>query len=177
MTPALYTPIPPTALYEVALDIEDTKTIADRHGIDHLVFETTLAQPQVHQRVMQLRGELKTNGAIFKAQAAAIAEEMLMEVYKKAVDPDASFAVKMELLKTATKLADLEPKANSIPVGPGFSVTINIPQVGDQPKRVIDIGGNVVDAASIVQAQDPLASLPSFLRKAGADADLTELPE
>lgn len=177
---ALYTPLPPTALYEVAMDIEDTQTIAERHGIDPFVFETTLAQPSVAQRVNQLRGELKSNGAIFRAQAAAVAEEMLKEVYKKAIDPEAGFAVKMDLLKYASKLADLEPKPNAqIQAGPGFSVTINIPQVGLQPKRVIDLGGNVVDASSIIPEEDPLAALPAFLRNRSAttNIDLTELPD
>lgn len=178
MTPDLYTPLPPTALYEVALDIEDVKTIAERHGIDHLVFETTLAQPQIRQRITQLKAELKSNGAIFRAQCAAVAEELLVEAYKKAVDPEAGFAVKMELLKYAAKLADLEPKQNqNIQAGPGFSVTINIPQVGTQPKRVIDIGGNVVDVNSVAKEEDPLSVLPDFLRQRGVTADLSELPE
>jgi hypothetical protein len=42
---------------------------------------------------------------------------------------------------------------------------------------VIDIGGNVVSEDSLTTAQDPLASLPSFLRKKTVTADLTELPE
>jgi hypothetical protein len=132
----------------------------------------------MQQRISQLRAELKSNGAIFRAQCAAVAEELLVETYKRAMDPESGFAVKMELLKYAAKLADLEPKPQQNTFqGTGFSITINIPQVGNTIDVTPETPKN--DLVS-VEIPTELPPLPVFLAKMRQNAHLLDdlaLPE
>lgn len=157
---SLYSPIPPLALYEIALDIQELDDIAFRHSLDLNQLKGLLENPSIKQRINALRAELQTNGAIFRAKCAVVAEDMLTEAYKKAADSDASFAVKMELLKIAAKLADLEPKPNqNLAAGAGFSITINIPQVGGAAAQSLTIEQPVEPPQSNI-----LPPIPDFLR-------------
>lgn len=63
---------------------------------------------------------------IFKAKSKAMALNLLDECYDVVTSHDAPapFSQKIEMLKTVAKFADLEPKADRIPIGVGFSIKV-----------------------------------------------------
>lgn len=81
-------------------------------------------------------------------RARHVVDDMISEVWIQGKDPSVGLGMKLEIIKTLTKIADLEPKANQlVQQGSGFSLVINLPAVGEQPGRTIEM--NKAETSSI----------------------------
>jgi len=132
--------VPAQLIAEAAVGIDSLEDICARYH--YTPEQTALLRNDrgFEVRVSRMAAELKKEGVTFRMRAAHAAEDVMAEVWLRAKDPEVGLALKIDALKTLAKLGDLEPKQNApqVAAGNGFSITINIPQVGEQPGRVIE---------------------------------------
>lgn len=134
-----YLNIDPNLIFEVATGLEDITEIAPRYGFKGPAIEALKVYEPFQLEVARVKAELYRTGKTFKMQAAIMAEEVLKRVFEDAVRSDATATMRLDALKTLSKLADLEPKTNvQASAGPGFSITINL-NGNNQPAEVINV--------------------------------------
>jgi hypothetical protein len=67
-------------------------------------------------------------------------------MYHLARDPDAPAAARVKIFENFVELADAKPKTNvNASMGSGFSITINIPQVGQQAPQTLVLEAETVE--------------------------------
>lgn len=160
--------LPPQCLHDVAAEIDELPTIASRWSIPLRRLKQLLESPSIKLQVEQKRAEMKASGVTFRMKAEVLAEDIMLEAYHAAKDPEASNAFKLEAAKWLTKIADREPKQNTMAPGTGFSLQINIPSTTP---------GGQAQTIDITAAPPPGAEKPVFqLSDAGAGS-LDEPPE
>ena len=128
----------PRFTLECAMGMEDISEIAPRYGYKQEdVVKLSQYQPFLIE-LERMKGELQRSGQNFKMKAALMSDMMMETVFRGAMQGNASLAVKIDALKTLTKLADLEPKnTQAQTAGAGFSITINL----GERKEVIEVKG------------------------------------
>jgi uncharacterized protein YutE (UPF0331/DUF86 family) len=121
---------PPLLPLDIAIGIDDTQTILDRHGIDDETWETLQNLPAFRQELVRVTKEVRETGVSFKRKAAYQAETYLEDLDHLMTNLDTPPTVKLDIFKTLAKLGELEPKdskegqgGNS---GPTFALQINI---------------------------------------------------
>lgn len=132
--------VPPQLIAEAAVGVDKLPEICARYGYTPEQAEQLRNDPGFKVRVSRMEAELKKEGVTFRMRAAHAAEDLVRDVWNKATSPEVGLALKIEALKTLAKLGDLEPKQNlnTQAAAAGFSITINLPQVGEQPGRTIE---------------------------------------
>ena len=115
-----------------------TAEIIASEGLTQTEYDEIAKNPQFQQYVDAYKTELKDSGFSFSAKSRVLAEDLLPSAYHMARDPDVPAAVRAKILENLVDWGDLKPKntANSS-AGPGFSITINIPTVGQTPAKTI----------------------------------------
>lgn len=128
----------PRFTLECAMGMEDISEIASRYGFTPEDVEKLKRYQPFLIELERMKGELQRSGQNFKMKAALMSDLMMEKVFQGAMQGNASLAVKIDALKTLTKLADLEPKgAQTQSAGAGFSITINL----GERKEVIEVKG------------------------------------
>ena len=78
------------------------------------------------KKVDHLRDEVREKGMTFRLKAKAQAEELLTTSWTLIHSPDVSATVKADLIKSTVKWGNLEPTKDTVEVGSGGGVTIQI---------------------------------------------------
>ena len=167
--------VPPQLIAEAAVGIDSLEDICARYHYSPEQTEQLRNDPGFKVRVSRMEQELKKEGVTFRMRAAYAAEDLMADVWRRAKDPSVGLGMKLDALKTLAKLGDLEPKQNLNPqaAAGGFSITINLPQVGEQPGRTIEMNR---DVNSIVDAE-PVPSLGMSVPMNSNLNSSLELPE
>jgi len=124
-------------------------------------------------RDYELREVLDTyrrDGSMVREKARVLVEDWLDRIYPRMTDDTIPTSALLEIGKTLIELGDLKPKkdvalANQ---GPGFSITINIPQ--SDGKAPITIEGTATPVEQD-EEDDFLAALPTHVTAPGFDLD------
>lgn len=102
----------------------------------------------------------------FKVKSKAMALNLLDECYDHVTNHDqpAPFAHKLDMLKTAARFGDLEPKQNVAPIGVGFSIRVvySGTERGDLPASGSVTIDQEVDILSSSQDRLPQYMTPSL---------------
>jgi hypothetical protein len=115
-----------------------TAEIIASEGLTQAEYDQIALNPQFQQYVEAYKGELKDTGFSFSAKSRVLAEDLLPSAYHMARDPDVPAAVRAKILENLVDWGDLKPKNSAnASAGPGFSITINIPNVGQTPAKTI----------------------------------------
>ncbi len=115
-----------------------TAEIIASEGLTQSEYDQIALNPQFQQYVEAYKGELKDTGFSFSAKSRVLAEDLLPSAYHMARDPDVPAAVRAKILENLVDWGDLKPKNSAgQAAGPGFSITINIPTVGQTPAQTI----------------------------------------
>lgn len=115
-----------------------TAEIIASEGLTQTEYDEIAKNPQFQQYVDAYKTELKDTGFSFSAKSRVLAEDLLPSAYHMARDPDVPAAVRAKILENLVDWGDLKPKNSSnVGAGPGFSITINIPNVGQTPAKTI----------------------------------------
>jgi ribosomal protein RSM22 (predicted rRNA methylase) len=115
-----------------------TAEIIASEGLTQTEYDEIAKNPQFQQYVEAYKAELKDSGFSFSAKSRVLAEDLLPSAYHMARDPDVPAAVRAKILENLVEWGDLKPKNTSnVGAGPGFSITINIPTVGQNPAKTI----------------------------------------
>jgi len=107
-------------------------------GVTQTEYDEIAKNPQFQRYVDSYSNDLRTNGFSFSAKAKVLAEDLLPTLYHMARDPDTPAAVRTKIAENFVEWADLKPKTNqNVPVGAGFSITINLPDTASQPSQTL----------------------------------------
>ena len=91
---------------------------------------------------------------------------------EKALDPTATIKNVLDTADFAYRLSGMAKKQEEKSGGPGFNLVINIPQIGGETARTIEIGSSsvtrVTDAA-VEETEALLASVPDYITSALAE--------
>ena len=164
--------IPPTMITEIALGVELGVDIAFRYGLDTQDFRDLEQQDWFRRKVENERAELKAAGLTFRKKMAMRAEELLDQVFQQAYASQ-DMALKLDIAKYLTKIADLEPKTNAPPnIGSGFNITINMGEpkapsyanatVRAYEQEIIEVEAESLPPAPIFLARIPFESLSAY---------------
>jgi hypothetical protein len=127
-------------LVEIAFGIEPPASIASRYGYDATSYAELEHQTWFQKALGEKQAELNSQGWNFKAKMGMLAEDLLTDAYVAAKAAE-SAAIKLEVAKYLTKVADLEPKQSlNVAPGGGFMININMGSSANAAsKDVIDV--------------------------------------
>lgn len=113
--------------FEIALGIEDTPTILDRHELSWAEWDLIQNNASFRKELINAHKEVAESGISFRRKAAIQAEMYLAELDSVMFAVDTAPSTKLEIFKTLVKCGDLEPvhKGESAPVGNAFNIQIN----------------------------------------------------
>ena len=135
--PAAYKSQHERLAYELALKLDDSAVIFQRHGYtgeQALALLETGEFPALLERVVQ---EVREKGLSFRAKARVMAEDLLQHGYEIATDDQASSAVRADLIQWMARVADLEPaKKDGKDTGAGGGLHLSITFAGQAPQTV-----------------------------------------
>lgn len=96
-------------------------------------------QPTQSQ-VKDLLDACRRDGSMLREQARLFVEDWLEVIYPRLRDPDTPTSALLAIGDRLIELGDLKPKkeAPQVATGPGFSITINIPQPDGKPPITIE---------------------------------------
>lgn len=98
----------------------------------------------------------------FRSMNKAMALVLLEECYDAAIQNDAPFSRKLELLKLNAKLGDLEPRANSALINAGAGAVINFHFSRPPPGETT--GTITIEAEPLLPEEVPTYMLPTVVR-------------
>lgn len=107
-------------------------------GLVQSEYDEIAKNPQFQQYVTTYESELKEAGFSFAAKSRVLAEDLLPTAYHMAKDPDVPAATRAKMIENLVDWGDLKPKKTDLgAAGPGFSITFNIPAVGQTPPQTL----------------------------------------
>lgn len=125
--------IDPQFIQELATGVEEPADIAYRFGYTADQWAELKTNEWLNREVSNAIAERNRTGKTFTTKAKIMAEKLLDHIYQKALDPSAALKDKVTTLATIAKLGDLEPeKTSKVEAGPGFSITITVPQTKEE---------------------------------------------
>lgn len=161
LTAKKYLSIKPDMIREVATGLEDGKDIAKRYGFDEADWEEIKDREDFNAAVTKVRAEMERSGQTFRLKAAVMADSLMDNMYKHAMDADTPVKDKAAALQLLTRVGELEPKASvQANAGPGFSITINIPTAPPSEEK----------KAEVIEVEEVKAIEPMKLAFGGTDA-------
>ena len=106
----------------------------------------------------------RRDGSMIREKSRVLVEDWLERLYPRMADPDIPTSALLEIGKTLIELGDLKPKKElaQANTGPGFSITINIPQSDGKPPITIEGTASPVtsDPDDTDANEDMVAALP-----------------
>lgn len=124
---------------ELALKLEDSQVIFQRHGYDAQGALALIETPAFAALLQSAELEAREKGLSFRAKARVMAEDLLQHGYDIATDELASAAVRADLIQWMARVADLEPapkpKDGTIPGAGGLHLSITF--AGQAPQTVV----------------------------------------
>ena len=91
--------------------------------------------------------QMRRDGSLIREKARVLTEDGLEKLYHRMSMEDLPHNVLLDIMKYLAEIGDLKPKTSdkTAQQGPGFSITINIPQTNDEP---ITLEGEFVETPS-----------------------------
>jgi hypothetical protein len=88
----------------------------------------------------EVLGTYRLDGSMLRTKARILLEDWIERIYPRLQDTTTPTSTLLDIGKTLIELGDMKPKTNAQPVatGPGFSITINIPQSNGAEPIVIE---------------------------------------
>ena len=107
-----------------------------------------------------------------KLLASVHLPQLINIAVEKALDPTATIKNVLDTADFAYRLSGMAKKQEEKSGGPGFNLVINIPQIGVETARTIELGSSsvtrVTDAA-VEETEALLASVPDYITSALAE--------
>lgn len=156
--------IPSELIIELAVGIGKFDDICRNHGYSTSQIEFLRDSPVLQRRVAATESELTRDGVTHKFRSSYVSDVALKVMHQRLLDPATSTGQVIDIYKETVKTADLLPKNNQVvQQGSGFSLIINLPAVGDQPGRTIEMNRDVNN----VSDAEPLPVLGTIMPDVG----------
>jgi hypothetical protein len=95
---------------------------------------TPVEEPSSDYELQQVLAAMRRDGSLIREKARVLTEDGLAELYRRMQDGELSTSTFLDVMKYLAEVGDLKPKQHNTPQsGPGFSITINIPQEKTEP--------------------------------------------
>jgi hypothetical protein len=136
-------------------------TVIASEGLTQTDYDAIAKNPQFQRYVEAYTKELKETGFSIQTKSRLLAEDLLPTMYHLARDPDAPAAARVKIFENFVELADAKPKTNAnASMGSGFSITINIPQVGQQGPQTLVLEAETVE--NVQKLHENVVSYPKI---------------
>lgn len=147
--------VPPELVLELAVGIDTFDNICRKHGYGTSQIEHLRDDSGLKARVAKAEAELQKDGFTHKLRAGYGADLILRILISRGMDPSTPLSIALDIYKELVKTGDLVPKqALAQQTTNGFSITINIPKIDDQPGRTIEMNSDVnKDMNSVFEAE------------------------
>ena len=129
-----------------------------------------MAKPDSDYNMDEVLGTYRLDGSMLRSKSRVLLEDWIERIYPRMQDDTTPTSTLLDIGKTLIELGDMKPKTNAQPVntGPGFSITINIPQAEGKPP--ITIEGTALPVESVEEQE-----VEAFLEDA-AEETLNAIP-
>ena len=129
-----------------------------------------MAKPDSDYNMDEVLSTYRLDGSMLRSKSRVLLEDWIERIYPRMQDDTTPTSTLLDIGKTLIELGDMKPKTNSQPVqqGPGFSITINIPQAEGKPP--ITIEGTALPVESVEEQE-----VEAFLEDA-AEETLSAIP-
>lgn len=144
-----YTSIDPKLILECATGLEDTEKIAARYGFDPAEWLKIEQRPEVAAAIEKAKIELEKSGVTFQNKAKLMADTLLNNVFQSSLSDDTPVKDKVAALQAVSKLAGWDAGDRTAQAGPGFSITINLPE------QTLQVATAAVETVEEVKAIEP----------------------
>ncbi len=144
-----YTSIDPKLILECATGLEDTEKIAARYGFDPAEWLKIEQRPEVAAAIEKAKIELEKSGVTFQNKAKLMADTLLNNVFQSSLSDDTPVKDKVAALQAVSKLAGWDTGDRQAQAGPGFSITINLPE------KTLQVATAAVETVEEVKAIEP----------------------
>lgn len=159
LTPIL--DVPPELILELAVGVDTFDNICRKFEYNTSQIEQLRNDAGLKARVTKTEAELQKDGFTHKYRAAYGADTILRILITRGMDPSTPLSVALDIYKELVKTGDLVPKQAMVQqASNGFSITINLPEIGAQPgrtieaKNVTDLGTNIPILGTGVNSDD-----------------------
>lgn len=119
-------PWPPQFIVELALRIDSTEVILDRHNLTEEQYNRFMEIPSFRREVAAMMKELSDNGQTFRVKARTQAEVHLETLDSIVNDLSVAASTRLDGIKQLVKWGDLEPSNNAQEQNTGQTVNIQI---------------------------------------------------
>ena len=112
-----------------------------------------MAKPDSDYNMDEVLNTYRLDGSMLRSKSRVLLEDWIERIYPRMQDDTTPTSTLLDIGKTLIELGDMKPKTNSQPVqqGPGFSITINIPQA--EGKQPITIEGTALPVESVEEQE------------------------
>lgn len=112
-----------------------------------------MAKPDSDYNMDEVLSTYRLDGSMLRSKSRVLLEDWIERIYPRMQDDTTPTSTLLDIGKTLIELGDMKPKTNSQPVqqGPGFSITINIPQAEGKPP--ITIEGTALPVESVEEQE------------------------
>jgi hypothetical protein len=125
-SPKKINPWPPQFITELALQLDSTEIVLQRHEVSHEQYQQFLALPIFRREVAAMMKELSDSGHTYKLKARQQAEAYLPVVDEIVNNIDVAASTRMDAIKYMGKMGDLEPKEKKGEENNGANIQVNI---------------------------------------------------
>lgn len=107
----------------------------------------------------EVLGTYRLDGSMLRSKSRVLLEDWIERIYPRLQDQTTPTSTLLDIGKVLIELGDMKPKTNAQPVntGPGFSITINIPQSDGKPP--ITIEGTAVPTTEVEEVEEFVESI------------------
>jgi len=116
----------PMLVMDLAIGVDDLETILTTHNLTKAELDRLFEVPTFRHEVAMMRREVRENGVTFGKKARIQAEQYLETLDLMMANPDTPPSVRLDIFKTLTKLAGLEPKNKEETQVPQVNIQINM---------------------------------------------------
>lgn len=170
--------LPAELLIEVAVGIGTLENICLKYGYSVKQIDFLRGDERFKALVARTEANLMKEEKLHELRSAYTADVALRILHQRVTDPSLSTGQVLEIYRETVKNGNLLPKPNlSQSVGSGYSITINIPQVGETPGRTIEMNRSDEDPVTL-EAKPVAGPLLDVNRKVNRKLNSSlELPE
>ena len=114
-----------------------------------------MAKPDSDYNMDEVLNTYRLDGSMLRSKSRVLLEDWIERIYPRMQDDTTPTSTLLDIGKTLIELGDMKPKTNAQPVntGPGFSITINIPQAEGKPP--ITIEGTALPVEPVEEEEAP----------------------
>lgn len=140
--------LPQELIIELAVGVGKFDDICRKHGYNTSEIEFLRESANLQRQVAKMESELTRDGLTHEYRARYVSDLALQEMTRRVTDPRTPTNTIIDIYKETTKTGNLQPKQNQVQAqgGGGYSITINIPQMNEQPGRTIEMNSSNVGA-------------------------------